>query len=398
MNVLLVAGTRPEAIKLAPVALAASADAGRLTVRLCLTGQHREMLDQVVRSFALPVHHDLDIMTVRQSPTAVAAAVLERLEPVLRAETPDWVVVQGDTTSAMAAALAGFLAGCRVAHVEAGLRTGHRRNPFPEEVNRRLVVPLADLHFAPTEGARRALIAEGVPPDEIAVTGNTVVDALHWAREQPPTPRFSELAQQLGLRTDLQEPGAWPRVVLVTAHRRESFGSPIERICVALRNLAERYGTDMRLVYPVHPNPQICEPVKRLLSGVPALALIEPLDYLTQVQLLARSRIVLTDSGGIQEEAPSLGVPALVLRDTTERPEAVACGAARLVGTDISRIVSAFSALWEDESAWRQMRVARNPYGDGHASRRIIQALLQEPLTPFHPDRIDAPSPIPLPC
>jgi UDP-N-acetylglucosamine 2-epimerase (non-hydrolysing) len=381
VTVLVTFGTRPEAIKLAPV-LHAAAGRDRLVVRVCATGQHRDMLDAAIRLFALTVHHDLDVMTAGQSPTQVAAAVLSRLEPVLRAERPEWVVVQGDTTTAMAAAIGAFNAGARVAHVEAGLRTGMLRSPFPEESNRRVITALTERHFAPTENARRALLAEGVPGDDVLVTGNTVIDALKWACAQPPSPRLNELLTTWGVETDARARSR-PRLVLVTAHRRENFGAPLERICHALVRIATCCGSRARIVYPVHPNPNVRQTVERLLRDVPSVSLIEPLDYVTQAQLMARAWIILTDSGGIQEEAPSLGVPVLVLSESTERPEALTCGAARLVGTDEARLVAEFARLWDHEEEWRSMRVARNPFGDGHAAARIVAALLGEAATPF---------------
>lgn len=372
MKMLVVFGTRPEAIKLAPVIreLQARSHDCRLQTLICVTGQHREMLDQVLSLFGLTSDFDLNVMTHNQSPSQVAAMVLANLEPVLRAEKPDWVVVQGDTTTTMAAALAAFMARVRVVHVEAGLRTWDKGQPFPEEMNRRVVSVVADLHCAPTEWARQNLLREGVPEQRIRVTGNTVIDALHWVRAQP---------FDLGtLRLDATafEPGR--KLILVTAHRRENFGVPLENVCAALRELAASQEHRVHVVYPVHLNPNVSQPVHHLLGDVPNITLLEPLDYLPLVHLLQRAYLVLTDSGGLQEEAPGLGVPVLVLRDVTERPEAVEAGTARLVGTDTQSIVVAVQQLLTDAQVYQQMARAVNPYGDGRAARRIVDALLED--------------------
>ncbi|MGQ9682100.1 MAG: non-hydrolyzing UDP-N-acetylglucosamine 2-epimerase [Anaerolineae bacterium] len=372
MRVLTVMGTRPEAIKLAPVVrelkrrAAASED---VAVRVCATGQHREMLDGVLRLFAIAPDYDLDVMRKNQTPSQVAAAVLAGLEPVLAQERPDWVLVQGDTTTAAAAALGAYYARCRVGHVEAGLRTGDKWQPFPEEVNRRVAGVVADLHFAPTERARQNLLREGVPDEHILVTGNTVIDALHWVAAQP----FD--LDSLGI-AGLERPDT--RLILVTAHRRENWGEPLENICLALRDVAGRYDGQVHIVYPVHRNPNVWEPVHGLLSDVPGITLLPPLDYLPLVHLMKRACLVLTDSGGIQEEAPGLGVPVLVLRDVTERPEAVEAGTVRLVGTDGAGIVAEAVRLLDDDAAYRQMARAVNPYGDGQAAVRVARALLGE--------------------
>lgn len=365
-SVLFVAGTRPETIKLAPVIRELARRGQR--PRVCVTAQQREMLDQVLRLFGIVPDHDLEVMEDDQTPAQVAAAILDRLPPVLRTERPDWVVVQGDTTSAAAAALAAHYQHVRVAHVEAGLRTGDRWRPFPEEVNRRVLSVIAECHFAPTEEARRNLLAEGVAAGSVLVTGNPVVDALRWAAAQagPEAPELAGFAC-----------GPGTRLVLVTAHRRESFGAPLERICAALKELAARHGDTLRIVYAVHRNPSVWEPVHRLLGGVPQVTLLPPLGYLPLVQLLKRAHFVVTDSGGLQEEAPALGKPVLVLREVTERPEAVAAGTARLVGTDLERIVTEASRLLTDQAEYARMARAVNPYGDGHASERIVAALLQ---------------------
>ena len=370
MRILTVFGTRPEAIKLAPVIreLQRRSAADQRAALICVTAQHREMLDQVLRLFGIVPDFDLDIMADDQTPSQVASSILARLEPVLRQVAPDWVLVQGDTTTVAAASLAAFYARARVAHVEAGLRTHDKWQPFPEEINRKVATAIADLHFAPTERSRLNLLREGVPADQILVTGNPVIDALHWVAAQP-----FDLGT-LGLPAEAL-PSAGSRLILVTAHRRENLGRPLQEICLALRTLAARYAGRLHMVYPVHRNPSVWEPVHRLLGDTPGITLLPPLDYLPWVQLMKHACLVLTDSGGIQEEAPGLGVPVLVLREVTERPEAVEAGTARLVGTDRERIVAETVHLLEDTTAYEQMARAVNPYGDGHAAERIVEAL-----------------------
>ena len=336
----------------------------QIHARTCATAQHRQMLDQALGLFGIIPDIDLDLMQPNQSLSQLAARVLSRLEPVLQQEKPDWVLVQGDTTTVMASGIAAHHLHIRVGHVEAGLRTGDRANPFPEEMNRVVADHLSDLCFAPTECARQNLLREGIMELAIRVTGNTVVDALQAIACLPDAPLVGPLAD---LPADV-------RLILVTAHRRENIGAPLEQICHALHEIAQR--PDVRIVYPVHLNPQVQEPVHRLLDGVSNIALLPPVDYLTLVHLMKRSYMILTDSGGIQEEAPSLGVPVLVLRETTERPEAVDAGVARLVGTDADRIVAETTRLLDDPQSHAAMAHALNPYGDGHAAERIVQALL----------------------
>jgi len=359
---------------------------------VCVTAQHRQMLDQVLALFGIAPDYDLDVMQGNQTPTGVASAVLAGLEPVLQHERPDWVLVQGDTTTVAAAALAAFYAGTRVGHVEAGLRTYDKWRPFPEEINRRIAGAIADLHFAPTERARQNLLKEGVPTEQVFVTGNPVIDALQWVAGQPPTAEALEILRRAGVAEGRLEEasaasgerdGEGPRLLLVTAHRRESFGAPIERICLALREIALRYHRGVSIVYSVHLNPNVWEPAHRLLRGLPNVVLTPPVDYATLVHVMKRSYLVLTDSGGIQEEAPGLGVPVLVLRDVTERPEGVEAGTVRLVGTDRERIVREVARLLVDAGAYERMARAVNPYGDGRASQRIVAALLGEPVEPF---------------
>jgi UDP-N-acetylglucosamine 2-epimerase (non-hydrolysing) len=369
IKVLTVFGTRPEAVKLGPVIRELARYPERIVSRVCVTAQHREMLDQVLRIFAIQPDYDLDVMQDNQTPTRVAASVLARLESILLDERPDWVLVQGDTTTVAAAALAAFYARAHVGHVEAGLRTGDRWQPFPEEINRRIAGVIADRHFAPTERSRDNLLREDVPPGRILVTGNPGIDALHWITAQPESPEVRELL--------LGSPEA--RVILVTAHRRENFGDPLKQICLALRDIARRYADSVRIVYPVHRNPNVWGPVHDLLGNVPQITLRPPLDYLPNLQLMKRATLVITDSGGIQEEATGLGIPALVLREVTERPEGVETGALRIVGTDRARIVRETSLLLDDSAEYARMANARNPFGDGHAAERIVDSLLKEP-------------------
>ena len=367
LKVLSIVGTRPEAVKMAPVIKELARREGRVRSRVCATAQHREMLDQVLSVFRVVPDYDLDLMRDARTPAQIASAALARLEPVFERERPDWVLVQGDTTTVMAATVAAFYAGVRVGHVEAGLRTHDTRQPFPEEGNRRVAGCLADLHFAPTEGARRNLLRENVPPGSVVVTGNPVVDALREMSESAACACEPAALRQV-------PPGA--RVVLVTAHRRENFGAPLESVCRALAELARRFSGDVRVVYLVHRNPRVWETAHRLLGDAEGVTLSPPVDYLTLVRLLKRCHMVLTDSGGLQEEAPCLGKPLLVLRDKTERPEALAAGCVRLVGTDEARIVEEASRLLDCRDCYARMSRPTFVYGDGHAAPRIVDALL----------------------
>lgn len=369
MRVLFVIGTRPEAIKLAPVVL--ESQRRGVHARVCLTSQHREMAASVLDRFGIAADHDLDVMEEAQSPTAVAALVLQRLEPILRAETPDWLVVQGDTATVAAAALAGYYARVRVAHVEAGLRSGDKWRPFPEELNRRVAGVLADLHCAPTPVARQNLLREGVPEERVVVTGNPVIDALRWALEQR--------VDASSLRLPLTRLPSGSRLILVTAHRRESFGRPLEQICAALRDITTRFGDAVHVVFPVHPNPDVQRTVRARLAETPHLTLLPPVGYVEMAHLVKRAHIVLTDSGGLQEEAPALGKPVLVLRDVTERPEGIEAGTARLVGTERAAVVAEVTRLLEDERAYSAMAQAVCPYGDGFAAGRILGAIADRP-------------------
>jgi UDP-N-acetylglucosamine 2-epimerase (non-hydrolysing) len=368
LKILSVFGTRPEAIKMAPVVKELRKYPERVAARVCVTAQHREMLDQVLQLFDVGPDYDLGIMHVNQGLTELTARLLLALEPVLRREEPDWVLVQGDTTTAVAAGLAAYYQQIKIGHVEAGLRTGHKYQPFPEELNRKITDAMADLYFAPTETNRANLLAEGVPDKCIHLTGNTVIDALldiagrscNWSQ---------------GPLTNVPRDR---RLILVTAHRRESFGLPFQRLCLALREIASAYGQRVHIIYPVHLNPNVQQPVQEILGGLPNVSLVAPMDYLPFVHLMKASALILTDSGGIQEEAPGFGVPVLVMREKTERPEALAAGTSRLVGTKTETIVKETRRLLDDPEAYRRMAQAVNPYGDGHAARRIVEALLKE--------------------
>ena len=373
LSVLSIFGTRPEAVKMAPVVLELSRTAG-VDAKVCVTAQHREMLDQVLDIFQISPDIDLNLMVPNQSLAEITAAIFTRLDPVLSTQKPDWILVQGDTTTVMATALLAYYHQIKVGHVEAGLRTGDKWQPFPEEINRRVAGVVADLHFAPTEWSRQNLLNEGVPDSSIRVTGNPVIDALNFVADRPPTKEVDALYDQIGLP---KTPGeADPRLILVTAHRRENFGQPLENICTALRRLAEIYGSELRIVYAVHLNPNVKEPVYRNLQGIPNITLLPPLNYQPMVHLMKRATIVLTDSGGLQEEAPGLGVPVLVMREVTERPEGVQAGTVKLVGTDTDTILRETQNLLDNQQVYLKMAKAANPYGDGHAAERIVQALL----------------------
>jgi len=370
LKTLCVFGTRPEAIKMAPLALQLAADPA-FEAKVCVTGQHREMLDQVLNLFELAPDYDLNIMKSGQDLTDITASILRALKPVLLEFKPDVVLVHGDTATTFAASLAAYYQQIAIGHVEAGLRTGNVYSPWPEEGNRKLTGALANLHFAPTATSRQNLLNEGVADSSVLVTGNTVIDALLDV--------VSKLDSDPALQQQISDAFSFldanKRLILVTGHRRESFGGGFERICQALVDTAQRH-PDVEILYPVHLNPNVREPVNRLLQGVSNIHLIEPQDYLPFVYLMNRAHIILTDSGGIQEEAPSLGKPVLVMRETTERPEAVAAGTVKLVGTDVATITANLDQLLSDETAYKRMSRAHNPYGDGQACDRIAQQLL----------------------
>lgn len=372
LKVLTVFGTRPEAIKMAMVVKNLASN-DNIDAKVCVTAQHREMLDQVLNLFEITPDYDLDIMTKQQDLYDVTSRILLGLRDILKQEQPDVVLVHGDTTTTLATSLACYYAKVRVGHVEAGLRTGNVYSPWPEEANRKLTGVLTDLHFAPTASSQQNLLGEGVPSKQIHVTGNTVIDALLEVNKM--VNEQDEVREHIltGLRNEFDF-NQDRDFVLITGHRRESFGSGFENICGAIKTLAVRY-PDLDFIYPVHLNPNVQEPVNRLLSDCSNVKLIKPLDYLPFVYLMGRSKIILTDSGGIQEEAPSLGKPVLVMRDTTERPEAVDAGTVVLVGTEQDKIVSTLSELLDNPQSYARMSEAHNPYGDGKSAERIVNIL-----------------------
>lgn len=365
MRVLSIFGTRPEAIKLAPVIRELQSRSGAESV-VCVTAQHRELLDQVNDLFGIVPDYDLDLMRPGQELSELTASVFQQLPAVLKAVKPDWVLVQGDTTTVMAAALTAFYSRIKVGHVEAGLRTFNKWHPFPEEINRKVAGVAADLHFAPTSTARENLLREGVPEADVHVTGNPIIDALQYIAGQEFNPGPGVLKE---LPSDRE-------IVLLTAHRRENFGAPLVSICEAVKVLAGMEDLGLQFVYPVHPNPNVKDVVEGILSEVENVSLLEPVDYRTMVYLMSRSKLVLTDSGGLQEEAPALGVPVFVMREVTERPEGVAAGVAKLVGTDSGAIISAVRDILLNAGEYDKMQGAKNPYGDGKAAERIVSLLM----------------------
>jgi UDP-N-acetylglucosamine 2-epimerase (non-hydrolysing) len=371
-RILTVFGTRPEAIKMAPLVHALSADE-RFEAKLCVTAQHREMLDQVLELFEITPDYDLNLMKPGQDLTDITCGILQGLKPVLTEFKPDYVLVHGDTATSISTTLAAYYQQIKVGHVEAGLRTGSIYSPWPEEGNRRLTGAIADLHFAPTETSKQNLLRENIDPEKIIVTGNTVIDALFGVIEK--LEKDVELKSALQSQFDFLDAGK--RLVLITGHRRESFGDGFERICKAIAKVAKEF-PDVEFVYPMHLNPNVREPVNRFLADLDNVFLIEPLDYLPFVYLMNESYVLLTDSGGIQEEAPSLGKPVLVMRDTTERPEAVEAGTVKLVGTSVENIVNELIILLSNESAYKAMSFSHNPYGDGKAHLRILNKIISE--------------------
>ncbi|NAZ95959.1 non-hydrolyzing UDP-N-acetylglucosamine 2-epimerase [Vibrio toranzoniae] len=372
IKVLSVFGTRPEAIKMAPVVDTLKKDS-RFDSKVCVTAQHREMLDQVLNLFGIEPDFDLNIMKSGQDLTDVTTSILTGIREVLQEYKPDYVLVHGDTATTLSATLASYYQQIKVGHVEAGLRTNNIYSPWPEEGNRKLTGALANLHFAPTQTSLNNLLVENVPKSAICITGNTVIDALLMVQEKliSDTPLSETLTRKFDFLDDHR------RMILITGHRRESFGGGFERICSAISTLAESF-PNVDFVYPVHLNPNVREPVNRLLEKKTNIHLIEPQDYLPFVYLMDNSHIILTDSGGIQEEAPSLGKPVLVMRDTTERPEAVEAGTVRLVGTDSAKIIEEVSTLLSDQEAYKLMSIAHNPYGDGKASMRILDRIAED--------------------
>ena len=369
-KILVIFGTRPEAIKLFPLVAALKADAA-FDCKVCVTAQHRGMLDQVLEIAGITPDHDLDLMKPDQSLDALTAALLTGLGGVMDGEKPDRVIVQGDTATAMCGALAAYYRKVPVDHVEAGLRSGNIYHPWPEEVNRKIIGSMASLHFAPTDVSAAALIAENVDPARVHITGNTVIDALHWV-----TARIAADPSLASGLSEIEARFAGKRIIGVTSHRRENFGGGLENIAEAVRQIAQR--PDVGIVFPVHPNPNVRAVMNGALAGLENVALIEPLDYPHFAHLISMSHIMLTDSGGVQEEAPALGKPVLVMRETTERPEGVTAGTAKLVGTDAARIVTEIFTLLDDKAAYENMARAHNPFGDGQTARRIVELLRSE--------------------
>ena len=391
IKVLLIFGTRPEAIKLAPVIKELQSDPASFKTTICVTAQHRQMLDQVLNIFDITTDYDLDIMKDNQSLFNVTADCLKKLEPILKKEKPDIILVQGDTTTCFIASLAAYYLKIKIGHVEAGLRTTDKFNPFPEEINRRLTDHLADIHFAPTQKARENLLKEGIPDYKIHITGNTVIDALLFTIEKQKDEKTQktlseELLNKYGISLDSR------KLVLVTGHRRESFGQEFQNICHGLKKIALN-NKNIQIIYPVHLNPNVQKPVKKILANVKNIHLIEPLDYFSFIWLLNKSYLILTDSGGIQEEAPSLGKLVLVMRRTTERPEGVEAGVAKVIGTSSDSIFSETTQLLENPPLYQSMSKASNPYGDGKASKRIC-SILEEVFIQNTTNSINAINPI----
>ena len=373
IHILTVFGTRPEAIKLAPVIRALDGRSDQFRSSVCVTAQHREMLDQVLHLFSIRPDYDLDIMKPKQDLYGITAEILLKFREVLRKVQPDLILVQGDTTTTFAASLSAFYERIRIGHVEAGLMTYDKYKPFPEEINRHLTSVLADYHFAPTDRARLHLVKEGFPEENVFVTGNTVIDALFLIVKGQSTPEGRERMKTF-FSKEFPPSAPVQRLILVTAHRRESFGEGFENICLALREIALR-NPDVHIVYPVHLNPNVREPVYRIVGGLDRVHLLEPLEYEPFVHLMNRSYFILTDSGGIQEEAPSLGKPVLVMREVTERPEALEAGTARLVGSKKESIIREAQKLLDNPAEYQKMAHKKNPYGDGRASERIVEIL-----------------------
>jgi len=369
IRIMTVFGTRPEAIKLAPVIQQLEKDP-RFKSIVVVTAQHREMLDQVLDLFKINPNRDLDLMRDNQDLASLTASIFIHLDPVLEEFKPDWLLVQGDTTTAMATTLSAYYRRIKVGHVEAGLRTGDKWQPFPEEINRRVASVTADLHFAPTEWARNNLLREGIADDLIKVTGNTIIDALTQITAFPVPKEIEDILEKKGILSGKKQ------LIVVTAHRRENFGIPIKNICSALQSLADRYRERIEIIYPVHLNPNVNEPVREMLKNIPNITLLPPLEYLSLVHLLKHAYLILTDSGGIQEEATGLGIPCLVLRKITERPEGVDAGVLKLVGIDTDTILDEAAHLLDDQSAYQAMAHIANPYGDGNAAIKIVKRLL----------------------
>ena len=384
IKILSIFGTRPEAIKLAPVIKEFNKYPDRIVSQVCITAQHRELLDQVLDLFDIQPGIDLDVMRKDQTLADVASITLSKLGPIIQNEEPDWVLVQGDTTTAMAASLAASYAQVKVGHIEAGLRTQDHWNPFPEEINRKIIGAIASLHFAPTEAAKENLLLEGVHEDNIIVTGNTGVDALLWAVNRQQTTLDSEDPYKEAIKDGvLKKLNLNKKMIFVTAHRRENHGKPLEEICLALQEIVERYMNEVQIVFPVHLNPEVYEPAHRLLGDITNIILIPPVDYYLSIYLLKQAYLILTDSGGIQEEASALGIPVLVLRNVTERFESIESGTSCLVGTNCEKIVNKVTELLENGEYYKSMAKPSNTYGDGQAAIRIRKILLGESTSSF---------------
>lgn len=373
IKVLSIFGTRPEAVKMAPVVQELENKPGIESI-VCVTAQHREMLDQVLNLFHITPQIDLNLMRPNQTLAELTANIFMSLDPVLEQVNPDWILVQGDTTTVMAAALNAFYRRIHIGHVEAGLRTHDKWAPFPEEINRKIAGVVADLHFAPTTFSKKNLLNEGIAERIIKVTGNTVIDALRQIIKEPMPAEIHEFLEKKQILNKKKQ------LIVITAHRRENFGEPIREICKAIKTIAEENADSLELVYPVHLNPNIQQPVHELLDGVPNVTLFKPIEYLPLIQLMKNAKLVLTDSGGIQEEATGLGIPTLVLREVTERPEGVEAGVLKLVGTNCSTIVKETTLLLTDQNHYNAMAHAANPFGDGHAAERIVNEIINFPL------------------
>jgi len=368
LRVMATFGTRPEAIKLAPVIQLLKEDK-RFKALVVVTAQHREMLDQVLDVFSIKPDRDLDLMKKNQDLASLTASIFTHFDPVLREMKPDWLLIQGDTTTAMAAALNAYYRRIKIGHVEAGLRTGNKWQPFPEEINPRIAATLADLHFAPTDWARNNLLIEGIPESAIKVTGNTIIDALNQIVKSAPPKKIQQFLTEKKIKEDGK------KLIVVTAHRRENFGKPINDICRAIRTIAQQNKDNVEIIYPVHLNPNIQQPVHSTLDGIDNITLLPPLEYVSLVHLLKHTYMILTDSGGIQEEATGLGIPCLVLRDVTERPEGVEAGILKIVGTETDKIVKESKTILSNADVHAAMAKAANPYGDGKAAQRIVSFL-----------------------
>ncbi|MFL2645407.1 MAG: non-hydrolyzing UDP-N-acetylglucosamine 2-epimerase [Dehalococcoidia bacterium] len=374
LNILVAIGTRPEAIKLAPTILEFQKYPKDVNVEVCVTAQHRALLDDVLINFEITPNYDLDLMSKNQTLDEIFSRSLAGISEILRQKPFDWILVQGDTSTALSAALSGFYNGVRVAHVEAGLRTYNKLEPYPEEINRQLISKITDLHFAPTLSAKSNLVSEGISNEDVIVTGNTVIDALRIASSADESDHVKDVLKVAHLNN---------KIIMVTAHRRENFGRPLESICEALKSLASKYTEDIHVIYPVHPNPNVQSKVYKDLQGIKNISLIDPLNYFDFIQVLKHCFLIITDSGGIQEEAPTLKTPVFILRNQTERTEGVEKGVGLMLGTDKTNIINQTSKVIEHQSEYQKYIKQSNPYGDGLASQRIVSKILHQPFNEF---------------